>query len=306
MSKNPPIVWLLTDQKPGHLNQLRGLAQRLSAQADAQCHFVSTDGELGLMTVWRGTNLAPQLPVPDLIISAGSSTQRALLATKRFFDKPAVVLMRPNFPYAWIDAAIVPEHDNPPIADNVLITQGVLNNVQPSFARAENCPGMMLIGGPSKHYGWNDRELVAQVRTLCQESAQRQWLLSDSRRTPAGFLGLIAEQKLAYLTCVSHTETDSSWLPAQLAQCSPLWVSPDSVSMVYEALTSGAVTGLFNLPSARAGRITRGLEALLSRGRLFSFSHRQQMPTMHKTASFWEADRAAQWLVERFFKDCLT
>ena len=30
-----PVVWLLTDNKPGHRNQLRGLAERLQARAGA-------------------------------------------------------------------------------------------------------------------------------------------------------------------------------------------------------------------------------------------------------------------------------
>ena len=91
MSKKPPIVWLLTDQKPGHLNQLRGLAQQLDVMVSAQCHVIDISApRLSFYRLWRGVNLAPHLPEPDMIIAAGSGTHRALLATKRCFGKPIV------------------------------------------------------------------------------------------------------------------------------------------------------------------------------------------------------------------------
>ncbi|BFM13741.1 hypothetical protein R50072_38940 [Simiduia litorea] len=304
MSKKPPIVWLLTDQKPGHLNQLRGLAQQLEAKVSAQSHVIDiTSTALSFYSVWRGVNLAPRLPVPDMVIAAGSGTQRALLATKRCFAKPSVLLMRPNFPYAWLDAAIVPAHDNPPLRANILVTQGVLNAVQPSAERSEACAGAILIGGPSKHYGWDDAGLVAQVKTLCEESHHRTWVLSDSRRTPEHFLSLLADQNIVNLTCFSYRETEAQWLSETLALSSPVWVTPDSVSMVYEALTSGAATGLFALPGGRPGRVTQGLDKLVSANRLVSFANRQRISTVAAADGFCEAERAAAWLVERFLKD---
>ncbi|MDN3637925.1 mitochondrial fission ELM1 family protein [Simiduia curdlanivorans] len=301
MSKDSPTIWLITDQKPGHLNQLLGLAQQLSAQIGAQYHFVNDNARLGLMTVWRGINLAPDLPTPDLIVSAGSGTQRALLASKRFFDKPAVLLMRPNFPYAWLDAAIVPEHDSPPRRDNVLVTRGVLNHVQPSAVRRHDSPGLVLIGGPSKHYGWDDAALVRQVQRLCSENPAKQWLLTDSRRTPASFLAELNKHNLPNLTCLSHLNTAPGWLVNQIAESAPVWVTPDSVSMVYEALTSGAPTGLLSLPDPVTGRIQAGLQTLISEGRVVTFEARNELQKLDQKPPLWEAKRAASWLAERFF-----
>lgn len=302
MSTRPPVIWLFTDRKPGHLNQLRGLAQRLQVHVRAECHFVDvTQHRIGLFDCWRGRNLGADLPKPDLLVAAGSGTQRALLASKRFFAKPAVLLMRPNFPYAWLDAAIVPEHDNPPKRDNVLVTRGVLNAVQPAFKRASDAAALLLIGGRSAHYGWDEVSLSHQIQQLCADR-NISWVLSDSRRTPAHFISQLAALKIPNLTCVSHTDTAPNWLSEQLAGSAAVWVTPDSVSMVYEALTSGAPTGLLSLPDGRPGRINSGIKKLLDEGRLVRFDDRHKIHNPSHGSTLWEADRAATWLIARYLK----
>ena len=302
MSIKPPVIWLFTDQKPGHLNQLRGLAQRLQVHVQAECHFIDvSQRRLGLLDLWRGVNLRPELPVPDLLVAAGSSTQRALLASRRFFSKPAVLLMRPNFPYAWLDAAIVPEHDNPPSRENILVTRGVLNAVQPTLNRPRDATGLMLVGGPSAHYGWDEGSLVNQIKALCTDSKVN-WVLSDSRRTPAHFLHQLVALNIENLSCCSHFDTSPSWLSEQLAISTSVWVTPDSVSMVYEAITSGAATGLLSLPDGRDGRINRGIQALIEEGRLVTFDARDKINSATHSSPLWEADRAAAWLVARYLK----
>lgn len=302
MSKSAPVVWLLTDHKPGHVNQLRGLAQRLSELSGALCVWLDVrELNLSLWQVWRGAAVGSQLPTPELVVAAGSSTQRALLATKRHYGCPAVLLMRPNFPLSWLDACIIPAHDSPTDAGNVLVTEGVLNAIVPRDKTA--CKqALLLIGGPSKHFEWNASAIVDQVRTLCRESTDWHWILSDSRRTPEPMLPALAELKLNNLSLVSHLDTEPAWLAQTLADCARVWVSPDSVSMVYEALTSGASTGLLQLHSHGGGRVVGGLERLLNMNAVVSFDHRAELDRLdHKP--IWEADRAARWIIERFFRD---
>ncbi len=296
-------VWLLTDDKPGHRNQLRGLAQRLEALADAQCHWVSVAGKpVSLWHCLRGTHIAPELPPPDLAIAAGSGTQRALLATRRQFDTKAALLMKPNFPYRWLDAAIVPQHDRPPHRADVLATRGVVNAVIPVPQLTDAPRGLLLVGGLSKHFGWNSAALIEQIVTLCREQSQWHWTLTDSRRTPADFLPALDAVKPANLTVAPSSITPPDWLPAQLATSRRVWVTPDSVSMVYEALTAGVPTGLLELPDASAGRITQGLQQLLSDRLVTPFAHRAELEQAARP-QLWEADRAARWLLHRLFPE---
>ena len=299
----PPSVWLLADDKAGHRSQLRGLAKRLTELADADCHWVEMEQRpVSLWQCWRGANVAPELPAPDLVVSAGSAVQRALLASRRYFGCYAVALSKPNFPYGWLDAAIVPQHDRPPARPHILPTRGVLNVIAPTERDRASREGLLLIGGVSKHFGWDSAALAQQqIATLCRESPDWHWTLTDSRRTPADFLPALAALGLPNLTPISHAATPLNWLPEQLARCSRVWVTPDSVSMVYEAITSGAPTGLFELPEASRGRIVGGLQQLVESGLATPFSRRAELDQTAPRPQLWEADRAARWLLQRLF-----
>jgi mitochondrial fission protein ELM1 len=296
-----PQIWLLTDDKPGHRNQLRGLADRLRALSGAACHWLSVaDRRCSLWQCWRGANLAPSLPAPTMAIAAGSGTHRALLATGRHFRCPVVLLMKPNFPYAWLDAAIVPAHDQPPSRSNVLATRGALNAVMPVAELPLARRGLMLIGGESSHFGWNRAALIRQILVLCGETPDWQWVLTDSRRTPAGFMPALAGQLPGNLELIPHADTSPEWLPGQLAASRRVWVTPDSVSMVYESLTAGVPTGLFDLPDGGQGRVVQGVRRLLDDGLAMSFADRAGLDEGGQRPGLWEAERAARWLVARF------
>ncbi|MEZ5574345.1 MAG: ELM1/GtrOC1 family putative glycosyltransferase [Candidatus Competibacteraceae bacterium] len=78
----------------------------------------------------------------------------------------AVVLMRPSLPLALFDLCLIPEHDTPPVRANVVLaTRGALNRIQPS-SNLESRQGLLLIGGPSAHFGWDDAGLRAQIAAV--------------------------------------------------------------------------------------------------------------------------------------------
>ena len=82
-----PVIWLITDNKPGHRNQLRGLAGRLRALTGAKLYWLNAADYT--VPLWRALlGLAPTLdkalPQPDLIVAAGSGTHRLLLALRRY------------------------------------------------------------------------------------------------------------------------------------------------------------------------------------------------------------------------------
>jgi hypothetical protein len=70
----------------------------------------------------------------------------------------------------------------------------------------------------------------------------------------------------AEFQCVPYASTDSEWLPARLSEASEVWVSEDSVSMIYEALTAGAQLGLLRVQRAKDNRVTSAVDALVDRG----------------------------------------
>ena len=75
------------------------------------------------------------------------------------------------------------------------------------------------------------------------------------------------------LAAYPHGETGRDWLPQRLAEAAEVWVTEDSVSMIYEALSSGARVGLLPVPSLKkAGRVARGIARLVEEGFVTRFT----------------------------------
>lgn len=234
-------------------------------------------------------------------MGAGHGTHLSLLAARRTRGGRAVVLMRPSLPLGLFDLCLIPEHDSPPARANGLVTRGALNRIQASPA-LEPKQGLFLIGGPSAHFGWDDAGLRAQIAAVLAADPAMQWTLTTSRRTPASFLAIEHDPANARLTVVPGAATGPDWLPARLARAGQVWVSADSVSMVYEALTAGAVVGVLEVPRKRSSRISRGLDKLAGEGWITPFADWQRHPRLNRpTHTFNEAERCARWIAERWF-----
>lgn len=300
----PLIIWRFSDGKAGHDHQSGGLANALARLRSAK---VITLAPISPFTALAYSLLSRQSawneqPDPDLLLGAGHRTHFSLLAARRARGGKAVVLMRPTLPLPLFDLCLIPEHDAPPTRSNVLATCGALNCIQPSSSPVESDQGLLLIGGPSAHFGWDNSALYQQIAVLIAASPLIRWTLTTSRRTPPSFLaGLqtIADQRLMV---VPVAQTGPDWLPAQLANAQYAWVTADSVSMIYEALTAGTAVGVLEVPQLRSSRISRGLDHLAAKGWIRSFTQWQQNRQLCRLDQpFNEAERCARWIVERWF-----
>ncbi|ANG61213.1 hypothetical protein A8C75_01225 [Marinobacterium aestuarii] len=288
-------ICIISDGKPGHLNQSLGLAR--AVQALQPSAVIETRPPLSgsqLMQALLGRLKWPH-PTPSLLIGAGHGTHLSLLALRRASGAPAVVLMRPSLPLGWFDLCLIPEHDRPPVRGNVISTQGALNRMQPG-AKAPGY-GLILLGGPSKHFQWNEARILAQLHKL-RERDPRHWRVATSRRTPVSMQQALAA--MADIELVLPEQTDADWLPAQLGVAQCCWVSADSVSMIYEALSAGCAVGLLDLEPAAESRVARGVASLLERGQVTSLAQWQGAPLQAPAQGFNEAGRCARLLQERF------
>ena len=286
----------LSDGKPGHDNQARGLIRALAQRCSVETQHIL------LRNRWQGLLRSRRLPQgfePDLVIGAGSRTHLGLLIYAKAYAARSIVLMRPSLPCAWFDACLVPQHDAPKPRNNLLTTVGAINAVAPHGSHNPKST-LVLVGGPSKHYQWDSARIVEQVATLAERNPDQQILVADSRRTPAAVLDDIKTLALHNVATMPWRQADAGWLAGELAQHASCWVSPDSVSMVYEALTAGCRVGLLSLPAASASRVARGIEGLVAEGRLVRFADwldGQALPQPHPLN---EAQRCADWILQRW------
>jgi len=307
--QNPLSIWFIHDDRPGHLNQLHGLSERLSAHhkiittwLDANLNQVSW-----LEAFLKKTNKTEGRTPPDIIIGAGHKTHKVLLFNARAHHAFSVVLMKPSLPLSFFDAIICPKHDKLKESNRVLNTCGALNKVTPASHLTQKTKHLMLIGGPSKHFEWQAQPLVAQIQAICRKHTDKEWLLSNSPRTPSSFMTQLMKLNIPNLCIYHYQDNNLEDLDSLLQQCAAVWITPDSVSMVYESLTARAPSFLFNMSPSnkhKPTRVARSILDLIQEQHVSSFQDWQsnsdiKAPTI---INLWEADRAAQWLLNQYFE----
>ena len=298
MNRNPLVIWILGDGKPGHENQSLGLVEAIARRKAAEIHHIPVAGCCcPISRSWAAAQKSKKLPQPAWIIAAGHATHLPLLWLARQHRAKSMVLMRPSLPLSWFDLCIAPEHDFPAGCSrpNVVLTRGALNRVTP--AEGERSGKLILLGGPSKSHGWDG---AALLEMLAQITDRGGWELTDSRRTPRGFFSQIRET-LPGITAMSHEQTPPGWVPGKLAQAKEVWVTEDSVSMIYEALTSGARVGLLPMPRRKTEhRVLAGIDRLVADGYLTPFEKwRESGRFVDAPERLREAERCADLVLKR-------
>lgn len=301
----PLVVWRFIDGKAGHDHQTQGLTEALARLRPVEAVVLKPLPAIAALKVLPWGRAPPDwlaAPPPDLALGAGHGTHLSLLAARRGCGGKAVVLMRPSLPLGCFDLCLIPEHDSPPARPDVIATRGALNRIRPSSALEAN-RGLLLIGGPSAHFGWDSAGLYRQIAAILTATPQVQWTLTTSRRTPLDFpQGLPTGSIGRSLTVIPVVETGPDWLPAQLARAGQAWVTADSVAMVHEALTAGAAVGILELPARRSSRVSRGVDRLAVDGWVTTFADWTRRPALHRPpGSFDEAERCARRIVARWF-----
>jgi uncharacterized protein len=300
-------IRILSDGKPGHENQSRGLAEALRRRTGATVECLRLDASKSLWSrIREARGLAAGAAKPQVIIAAGHATHVPLLVAARVFGARSVVIMKPSLPLWLFDLCLVPRHDvkHDRTSDpRMVITQGALNRISED-GPVKTATGLILVGGPSKHHEWAGERLLTAIEDVVCRRTELQWTLTDSRRTPIGFIDEIQTLKLPGLTIVPHAQTTAGWLPERLLAAQEAWVTEDSISMIYESITAGARTGLLPVPVKDSmGRIAKAVDTAVSAGYAVRYSEWSETNVMPAAgASLHESARCANEVLTRFFK----
>jgi len=286
-------IWRFSDGKAGHDAQSRGLVTALQERlAVSVFDLPVAQGASGFWS-WLTADYRPgrDLPAPDLLLGAGHATHWHLLAARRCRGGRIVLLMKPTLPVSWFDLCLVPEHDGVSPAANVVTTRGVLNGLR---ATGEHNPdaGLILVGGPSRHFRWKDDDILSQLEQLVREHPTQRWLLSTSPRTPQSLVQKLVDRP--EFECMPYSSTNRNWLPDRLAEAGEVWVTEDSVSMIYEALTAGTPVGLLKVMRRHSNRVTAGIDAMVKDGWVGAPGDLQLAAGPEQPLN--EAQRCADWI----------
>lgn len=292
------IIWRLIDGQPGHESQSLGLARALKRIRPCELIDIPVSGKLAPLAHWLN-GVWPSgagLPRPDLIIGAGHRTHFQMLAAKRAFGGKTVLMMQPSLPVRLFDLCLIPEHDAYTGGGRFLETRGVLNPLG-AMGPHHADQSLIMLGGPSKHCGWDNPRLMHQLSKLLSDNPGIHYTLTTSRRTPADTLQAAELLKAANLDVVPWEKTGSGWIAQRLAGVGSAWISEDSVTMVYEALTARVAVGTLPVPVRRPNRVSNGLQKLLNDRLIVRFDeNKAYQQTMRPINGFIEADRCAEWI----------
>jgi len=296
------VVWHISDGRRGHDNQCLGLVQAL--QQLRPCDYFKINRpplpHLLLSLLRRRFPADESLPVPDLIIGAGHDTHASMLCARLIRGGRTIVLMQPSLPATWFDVCLIPAHDQPRASPKIIITEGALTRIAPSDNHDPGT-GLVLIGGPSRHHLWDPDRLQMQINAIAEKYSLVNWLISDSPRTPPATSRMLAQIRQDNVSYACHQDLDPAWLPAQLARAGQAWITEDSVSMIYEALTAGAAVGLLEVPAKHRHRITHIPAQLKARKMVTLFQDwKTGAPIKKPPVVLNESARCAELLLQKF------
>ncbi|CAI8233757.1 MAG: Uncharacterised protein [Marinobacterium sp. xm-d-530] len=276
-------IWIISDEKPGHVNQSLGLVEALlEFQPNLTFKTLTLKGVSSALFAKKR---------PKLIISAGRATHFWNWILSLRFGVKNIVLMRPSLPYSFFNLALVPEHDAPPASYRVVRTKGAINRMKPAIKQSAS--QLILLGGPSKHVIWDDQRIIDQIDALAEVS-NGLLNVATSRRTPNDLLQMLRTKKS--IRVIEPDSVEADWLPNTLATNEQVIVSSDSVSMVYEALTAGCTVSLIRLESTPNSRTQQGVDSLVEQGLVGATA--DQKP-VNPVSNFREATRCAEIILER-------
>jgi mitochondrial fission protein ELM1 len=272
-----------------------------------------------------------------LYIATGNSSSPFCLALSRLFKGRSAVIMTPTvLDTKLFDFAIVPLHDHPAPADNLVTTLGAPNHIyypELQAAAAETFAPLLpfpkkvialLLGGGDANYELTP-DWVRFVLPSLREAAEKQGaalLVTTSRRTGQEadaavefvFRGSPATR---YLLLASQSQENP--VPAMLGAATHVLVTEDSVSMASEAATAGFRVGLLRVEKKQSpltklrrqlGGGTAKFDALFAemaeKGLVDDLGTSPDFdaflaPEARKTdVPFNEAKRAAEWILSRW------
>lgn len=298
-------IWRITDGKAGHDSQSTGLCNAIERlKPCARFDLPATpllDNLIDFVSMRTGK--AGKLPDPDIIIGAGHATHLTMLTGKRVRNGKTVVLMRPSLPLTFFDCCIIPKHDAPPLKENVIVTTGALNPMLYNENKSRNS-GLILLGGPSKHYIWDSQAVVNQLTAIIRENRDIRWAIADSPRTPGETSNMIKRLLNANIEFLSFKETGTDTLHKLIFDAGRIWISADSISMVFEALTSGAKVGLIEVKKRKKTRLSNAINALIGDNNITPFSRWQITGKLgDNTLKINEAERCSRLLLAHGFLD---
>ena len=191
--------------------------------------------------------------IPNIIIAAGSKTTIPMLRHKIHSKTKVISVMKPQFFESKFDLIVAPRHDYKVVPNNVFTYIGSIAkvNINPELEDI----GLIVVGGLNKHFNFDDDYLISQIDFVISLFPNTKWIVFNSRRTPKSFNERI--KKSTSIEKFIDVTTNFEPLNVYLPKAKFKFVTPDSVNMIFESLSSSGETYLFDMHYPRENKITK-------------------------------------------------
>ena len=253
-------VYWFQDLKTGHLKQVQALLDQLKKEIELSITKINNSDQESLPEILANKN---QFNGPIMLIGAGHDVYSKILQGKKYLEKYtdqsifSIAVLRPSYKINSFDLIVAPEHDfhNRNLPKNVISFQGSL--APTSQTPIDENKAIIAIGGPSKHYKFDQEILIKQVHYILSVYPKHKFKIFNSRRTPDS-LNIKLKNELDNFPDVKfiHLNSPESDLFSEtLNEAALKFVTPDSSNLVFEALSTQGQTYLIQIESSKYRRI---------------------------------------------------
>jgi len=265
LSPTPQSLWVLSDRRPGHESQSKGIVAALAARRDVEVHWITVTLRSAL---WRSVlraaaQLLPAqalhrlLPLsyratdwprstPSILIASGGDTLFMLGALSALHHVPSVFSgTTKRYPRNFLDCVftVVPDAAK----NNVVLSLPPVeaHDCKKSDAtnRTDAMTGCVLIGGDGAGHVFSDSDWQRLAKWMASQGDSVRWQLSTSRRTGATHEAQL--QKILQANAVGleraiwWTEKPERVMKELLCGSDFIVCTQDSLSMLAEAMYTG-------------------------------------------------------------------
>ena len=252
------ILWL-KDGKLGHEKQVQALLDEICKIEESNIHERKIENISFLSSlnpfkseIRKDCNILASHSI-DMIVGAGHNTYSKILSYKKNLSPipKAIAILVPSFRKKDFDFICAPQHDYEKLEKlkNVIFFEGSLSKV--STHPIDESIGFMGLGGKNNHYVFNEDSLLNQIQYIVSLFANKKWFIFNSRRTPESINIKITKlmKENSNINFINFITTTTPSYNEILKLASIKIVSPDSMNMVYESLSTLGKSYLFDMKS---------------------------------------------------------
>ncbi len=245
---NSKRLLILSDGKPGHVNQSIAFAKHLGYDYDLSLTSFKFRGAKALsylldrLGFYSDFLFNTEMISGDYtaVVSAGSGTYYANRTLAKSLDCKSIAIMLPKGYQLDFDLIIAQQHDDPPLRKNIISIPINLTYVEPQgivVPQPDEKYIALIIGGDSKKNSMDAAQLEQQVSKIFELFPEHKVWLTTSRRTPEAVEKML--KGFHYERAVYYSQEPLNPIPDYLQHSEYVFLTADSSSMISEAVSFG-------------------------------------------------------------------